>query len=301
MKKFVTVVLIAMPFFLVVLIGVIGQVFLKTMDIPVERVVFVDFNGNEINVTGFTFNLETNQSMQLSVKVLPANASNRELQFSSSSEDVSVDRDGIVWAKSLSGMSKIVVSTMDGKKSASVNVAIDNRGPVREILVDESDKNIVLKTGNQFDIKTPTFLPLNTVQVGIQYESSDKSIADMQYNRIIAKKQGVVQIVIRSTINYDVFTTIHVEVLHNPINWGFDVQADVLMIDTEKFELKTEIDASIQNSNQEVKFTIISGPASIESNILTIALTMQVVELKAEYLGSDDNLYLLYLNVMRRV
>ena len=84
-----------------------------------------DYHAESVSITpGGDQNLKKGESVQLSASVLPDNAVNKNVVWSSSASEVaSVDQTGKVTALS-GGETTITVSTVDGNKTASVKVYV---------------------------------------------------------------------------------------------------------------------------------------------------------------------------------
>ena len=77
-----------------------------------------------VTITDGDFDLEIGKTKQLTVKVMPENATNQKVSWSSRDRDVaSIDASGMVTAKK-KGTAKIESVTEDGGKKASVTVTV---------------------------------------------------------------------------------------------------------------------------------------------------------------------------------
>ncbi len=105
----------------------------------------------EKNVTGVTISkvdseIEIDKSIKLKATVLPAEASNKGVKWSSSNDEVAkVDKDGLVIGIS-EGTSVITVTTDEGSKTDSMNITVKKAGEVKPEEQTEATLSIDKKT-----------------------------------------------------------------------------------------------------------------------------------------------------------
>ena len=126
MKKTVIIILIVLPIFLLITIAFAGRILAMYQHIPVEKVQFIDPLNNVYDPTNpaHTIELEIGDTHQTSIRILPELASDKEVTYTSSNEEVCmVDEDGLLTGISL-GSVVVTVTTHDGNKTASINVTV---------------------------------------------------------------------------------------------------------------------------------------------------------------------------------
>ncbi|MDR3152223.1 MAG: Ig-like domain-containing protein, partial [Bifidobacteriaceae bacterium] len=139
-------------------------------------------------------NLAVGQYQILQYQVLPENASNKQVSFSSSNSDiVSVSQNGTITGLS-AGSASITVTTADSSFTDVCQVTVlTNIVPAQSLTL--SPKDVQLSINETFQ-PTATILPENTTFKTLQYTSKDSGIASVDQNGVItAKKQGVTKIV----------------------------------------------------------------------------------------------------------
>ncbi len=146
---------------------------------PVESV-SLDKTGAELNV---------GDMITLTATVLPENATNKNIFWSSSKPDVASVEDGRVTAL-LPGESIITVTTEDGNKTAQCIVSVLEI-PVESVSLDKTE--LELTEGDQGKL-TASVLPENATNKRIQWHSSDESIATVNEGIVTAVSPGNVMI-----------------------------------------------------------------------------------------------------------
>jgi uncharacterized protein YjdB len=132
-----------------------------------------------IPVTGITLlpaslTFSVGSSQQLASTIAPANASNKNLSWTSDNTAVAtVSSSGIVTAVSV-GTATITVTTEDGGKTATTAITTTNQIFVSSITVSPTTATITM--GNQQQL-TATILPANASNKNITWTSSNTSVA----------------------------------------------------------------------------------------------------------------------------
>lgn len=139
------------------------------------------------------FNLEKNTSKTLQVNILPEDAPNKKVTWSSSNPSVAtVDQNGLVTAIA-SGKTDINVVTESGGYSATAAVTV---APVKVKGISFTTKTYELLTGSKLDLAgTLTFNPENATNKNVSWKSSKKSVAtvDVEGN-LTAVAEGTAKI-----------------------------------------------------------------------------------------------------------
>ena len=141
-----------------------GEVKTFTTDVvPVESV--------SLNKTEYTFNMIGN-TMKLTATVLPDDATDKSIEWSSDNEDVAtVDANGRITAKG-NGKATIAVATKDQGKTATCVITVSQW--VTSISLDKT--SITLNEGQEQTL-TATVNPSNAADKSLTWTSSDPSVA----------------------------------------------------------------------------------------------------------------------------
>ncbi|MBD0258048.1 MAG: Ig-like domain-containing protein, partial [Cytophagales bacterium] len=133
-----------------------------------------------VNVTGVSvsptnLSLTLNQTGQLTPTISPANASNKNVSWSSSNTAVAtVSATGVVTGVS-AGSATITVTTQDGGRTATASVTVSSTG-VAVTGVSVSPTSATVNTGNTTTL-TATVAPANASNKNVSWSSSNTAIA----------------------------------------------------------------------------------------------------------------------------
>ena len=148
----------------------------------------------EIKLEASVIRLGIGDSRSINATVVPENASNKTLTWSSSNGAVSVDN-GVVTGIS-NGMAVVTAMNSEGVKAQCVVIA---EIPVQKVVVEK--KLIRLTKGEKYSIKA-TLLPENASDKRLSYRSSDTGIARVDPKGVIrAVKTGTANIWVTSSNN----------------------------------------------------------------------------------------------------
>ena len=139
--------------------------------------------------------LETGETLALKATVLPENAGNKAITWSSSAENVaSVDENGLVTAKA-AGEAVITVVTADGYKEASCTVTVTAPVvPVTKVTLNKSE--LALEVGGAEKLSA-TIEPGDATDKSISWKSSDESVAVVDKNGVVtALKAGTTTVTV---------------------------------------------------------------------------------------------------------
>lgn len=144
--------------------------------------------GIEMDYEELTMNVD--DEMRLTYILKPVNATNKNLIWSSSNEDVvKVDKTGMVKAIS-SGSATVIVQTEDGGFIDMTNITVLQ--PVKEIIMSQTE--ISVKKGAIFWLNA-TVMPESSDNKAVTWTSSDTSLATVTQNGMVtALKVGTVTI-----------------------------------------------------------------------------------------------------------
>ncbi|MCM1181301.1 MAG: leucine-rich repeat protein [Clostridium sp.] len=147
-----------------------------------------------ISVTGVSLNSQTEilgigDSCQLHVTITPANASVKDVTWTSSKPAVATVKNGEVTAVS-EGTAVIIVKTKDGSKTASCTVTVKNV-PVTGISLDKTELTLETKATQTI---SANILPVDATNTNVTWQSDNEEIASVVNGRITAKKAGTATI-----------------------------------------------------------------------------------------------------------
>lgn len=165
---------------------------------------------NSIDISSKEFNIKRGMTEEVSIKVMPENATNRTLYFESSDENIAkISGNNIQAIKSGQATINVRIYNEDMAESISVNVL--------EILNDIklNRTNATLYVGGSVTI-TATLVPDNAVNKDLEWISSDESIATVENGKITAKKLGKCNIKVKNTSEPIIERDISINVVEKP-------------------------------------------------------------------------------------
>ncbi|RKO69150.1 hypothetical protein D7322_23225 [Sphingobacterium puteale] len=220
--------------------------------------------------------LHVGKELSLHVKVLPVNADNKTLVWSSSNPQVATVTGGVVKGVKV-GTTTIKVATMDGEKSAFCTVT------VKSVTVDHiilSAHSLVMVAGQQRQI-IATVVPEEAKERNITWVSSDNSIATVDaHGQVTGKKPGTAIINAISVANPQIYASCNLAVM-NPEDQVFTVLSNRGRV-AENGYISSDVNTLFENGSSEpvrlISFEILSqGGELIVSDYQTriIATGMQ--------------------------
>lgn len=145
-----------------------------------------------------TLNLNVGENSTLVATVLPANADNKAVTWSSSNTAIAtVDASGKVTAVA-AGSAVITVTTTDGGKTATCTVTVTNPAvPVQSVSLNKTE--LSLNVGESATL-TATVLPENADNKAVTWSSSDAAVATVDSNgKVSAVAAGSAVITVKTT------------------------------------------------------------------------------------------------------
>lgn len=145
-----------------------------------------------------TLNLNVGENSTLVATVLPANADNQAVTWSSSNTAIAtVDASGKVTAVA-AGSAVITVTTTDGGKTATCTVTVTNPAvPVQSVSLNKTE--LSLNVGESVTL-TATVLPENADNKAVTWSSSDAAVATVDSNgKVSAVAAGSAVITVKTT------------------------------------------------------------------------------------------------------
>jgi uncharacterized protein YjdB len=150
-----------------------------------------------VSISPSSLNLNIGQTSQLIPTVLPANATNKSVTYTSSNTSVAtINSTGLV-AAIAAGSATITVRTNDGNKTAVATVAVTAATvPVTSVSV--SSSSLSLNVGQTSQL-TPMVLPANATNKVVTYTSSNTSVATISNTGLVtAVANGTATITVKT-------------------------------------------------------------------------------------------------------
>ena len=131
----------------------------------------------------------------LSATILPENATNKNLIWYSTNEDVATVKDGVVKAQA-KGYAEITVTTEDGNKTATCKVTVlEKTYPVESVYL---EKTAIDMTEGEETTITATVLPENATNKNVSWTSDNQDIATVESGKVKALKPGETLITVKT-------------------------------------------------------------------------------------------------------
>lgn len=142
--------------------------------IVIESLTGIAVEGVSLDITEVALEMGVTGTQQLTATVVPANASNSAVHWSSDNEAVAVVNDaGLVTAVG-AGSAEITVTTVDGSYTDSASVTVVDNRPVAESM-DASPGSAVIAVGGTQQVN-PRFHPAGSIPLPVTWSSSDETI-----------------------------------------------------------------------------------------------------------------------------
>ena len=150
----------------------------STVKVPVQTV-----SVSSVSISPSTITLQANQTRQVNPVILPPNATNKAVVWSSSDTNIAtVSSSGLVTARS-GGTSTITVTTADGSKKATLAVTI----PVNVSSVSISQLNVTLLVNQTYQVN-PVIMPSNSANKAVAWSSSNTNIATVSSSGLVTAR-----------------------------------------------------------------------------------------------------------------
>lgn len=127
-----------------------------------------------------SLSLAVNQSFTLTPRILPTNATNQNVTWTTSDTNIAtVSATGMVTGRSL-GTTTITVRTVDGGRTSSCQVRVESSNiPVTGVTI--SPTTLTIKNGNSSNLSA-TVLPTNATNKNVTWSSSNTGVATVDVN-----------------------------------------------------------------------------------------------------------------------
>ena len=182
--------------------GIVGYVFQTYL----QEVKEIEIT--EIRLSIDKNNINKNEKIKLNVEILPEDATNKEIEYISSNNNVAiVDNEGYILG--LSSGTAIITAKAKNGISASTNINVYS--PVTDIGLDIN--SIVLEKDKTFKLNVVIY-PEDATNKNVEYISNDEDIVMIDENGIItAIEKGETTIIVRSKDNQSIEKTVSVKVI----------------------------------------------------------------------------------------
>lgn len=151
-----------------------------------------DIKVESVSFDKATISLEVGKGYQLTYKVLPETATNKNVTFSSSQTSVATVTDGGYVTGQSEGDAVITISTIDGNKTATCQISVfdnsEEEVPVESIAFNKNE--LKLKEGDSARLSV-IISPSNATNRDYELDSDNKNVATIDDNgNVTAKKEG---------------------------------------------------------------------------------------------------------------
>ena len=208
--------------------------------------------------------LKEKETVKLNATVLPENADNKNVHFTSDNDAVAaVDDNGLVTALS-SGEAVITVITEDGKKTAKCKITVEKEIiQLKTITITNAPAELEKGAQVQLGIK---YIPDNTTQSkSVEWKTSDASVAVVSSTGLVtAKKTGTVTITAVSKADSSIQSKVTIKVLSHITDVTVTGPSGTLYTDT-KYKFTAKITPDDTTDNKTVIWSV------SDSNIAQIA------------------------------
>ena len=285
------------------------------LGIIISLVVIVSCVPSAIPVTSVSLNspsltLTEGESVTLSASILPSDATNKNVTWSSSDETVATVKSGVVTAMK-QGSAKITVKTEDGGKTASCSVVVEPKYiAVSGITLDKTslsmydDEEITL---------TATIAPENATEKSITWKSSDESVATVSGGKVTAHKEGSTDITASvENVSAKCVITVNKKIIHVEslslsaiqkrlkVGESYTIECSVYPSNANDYELtyKSDDESIARVSNDGIITAVRSGKTTIKVTAegKSAGLSISVFEADDIYYTYGDYNYSYYSN-----
>ena len=166
-----------------------------------------------VSVAPTSTSLAVNQTYQLNASILPSNATNQSVTWTSSNTTIAtVSTTGLVTAKA-AGTATITVKTTDGNKTATSNITVTS-GSIIVTGVSVTPTSVSIKAGNSSTLSA-SVAPANASNTSVTWTSSNTAIATVDANgRVTAITTGSATITVK-TVDQNKTATCAVTIVDN--------------------------------------------------------------------------------------
>ena len=305
MKKTIFLILAILPIVLLVVIAFAGYAFQKLDYISVERVEFVDRVGSAYT-DETVFKVDQGSSKETSVVVYPKLATNQRVTYRSLDPSIcTVDANGVIYGVHF-GSTQVIVETMDGKKTAILNVLVKADVPFAVYL---SDSEITMNMFGVYELGHEVDAPV-AVNKAVVFSSDNPEVASVDATGKITSHKPGTAIITVTTVSGNLTDTCTVTVENNlpPIYFDADASDNITYIqssgrytcDSKTLDLSGCLILGDEISECDVKYLIVSGGehASIVNGVLEFKNPNKIVTIQIYTEGKTGKENLIELTIV---
>ena len=178
-----------------------------------------DVKPTKIEISGAKEEIEIGEEFTITVTVLPDNATNKKVKYSTSSSAIATIKDGKVTGIS-SGTATITV-TSDADKNIKAEFTVTVKGSSEEPPVEETILPTALEITGDAEVKVGKVIALSVTYTpedatkGVTWTSSNEAVAKVNKGSVVGVSEGKVTITATSTVDANVKATFEVTVVKN--------------------------------------------------------------------------------------
>ena len=290
MKKTVIIILAVLPIVLLITISFAGRIFSIYRHVPVEKVQFVDEEGEKVRDDYF-LKVNVGETKGTEIQIFPELASNKSVSYTSTDNSVcTVDKEGNVTGVS-SGMASVLVKTVDGSKTALLGIRVVAEN-VTGVTLSQTEMELV---PGAYQMLSAIVEPYTALNKNVVYSTDNPSVVSVNANgKITAISIGTATVTV-TTADGGFTASCRVTVKAGEPLFAFDftgapefVQSGVgYIVSASTVDLTPYIKINSEEiSLSDVKLKINSGDATLDGNVLTF--NQNPVVIIVAYTGSDE-------------
>ena len=279
MKKAIISILLILPFLLIVVISIAGRIYGDYDYVEVTNVYFTDDEGTALDLNS-AFSIDLGLPTQMYYTVLPENASNKNVTFSSSNPSIAtIDANGVITGNAI-GTADITISTYNMSSTIHVSVVEDM---VHEVILNR--ETITGNVGGTAQLSV-TILPSTAVNQNVTWASSNPEICSVNsYGTLTFHSVGTATITATSTDPNRPFDTCIVTVTDDSI---IEFTVENLVVHEPTLDLTNYLTGDLTDLTK-INFEIISGNCTIADDRHTLTFnTFDSAEIRVYFDGNRD-------------
>ena len=206
----------------------------------IDEVTVTVVDNTIINVTGIGIGssqteLDLGESLELSSTILPSDATNQEIVWTTSDDTVvSVDANGIIAAETF-GTATVAATTVDGGFIAEVAITVIDTSIVNVIGISFDSETVELSIGSTMVLNT-SIVPTNASNQEVSWSTSNEAIVSVDTTGTISALSPGTVIVSVMTDDGSFSSNIEIIVLAEDVGQEFDLEITAVLIDVDTNE-----------------------------------------------------------------